>query len=849
MSLAVKGSRSKLQREALATLQLGNHEIPCKFRLASLDKWDMILGMPILGKFNAIIDLCRRSVYLPKLGTLLAIDRPSTLFPSSARIELLQEDIKLAIPKDFQTALDQQSINKTPLNLTAAYIQAPVKAITFDPIMEFPDIFPEKIPNELPPLREPHMHHRIKLIDPKKIINPQVIPIAEKYYSQFREHMTKNLDSGRIYPSSSSQASAIFCVPKPANPQIARFVTDFRARNLNTVKDRYPLPHIPTILNRLAKTKYRSKIDLMDAYFQIRVEPEDEKHTAFKTPDGQMYNSRVMQQGDCNSPSTFMQIINYILQSFLGIFIFVYLDDIFIYSDTLEDHIDHIKQVCLKLWEYRLYASAKKSQFFADKLEILGHYINNQGIHADPSKIEKIINWPTPTSRKKVERFNTTVNYLSQYYNNLASCMAPLTSLMGKTKFYWTPLEEKAFRATKQLAEQAAILKPIDINHSDPIFLFADASLVGTGSWIGQGPTIYTARPAAFHSRKFTSQQISYPTHDQELLAIVDACKYFQHILLGNHFTIITDNSSLKTLLSKPTKLLNNHQVHWIEILSPFDFEILHIPGSKNIIADALSRLHEKDPSPPLSPPNTSSSPSIISKMNDNQYPYLPNWDDLSDDEDETYQGHEFTDEEVVTAFANAVLSDDFSQYDSEAYEADEELDLEVQPGINLDIDYELWSGTDPSSFLTEATPTITMEKDTSSKSLSALPFEQPKIISLEQVDLTSPSNWIHRIATVTTQDPVLSQHPNNRNSPYDTSPHGLLSWFNESRQEYRTFILKFKATHEGDQTSFREELMASTHNLVGHLGYKKTYDRLANQFIWPNMTKDIQEYVKTCDS
>src|SRR5437763_17172197 len=105
-----------------------------------------------------------------------------------------------------------------------------------------------------------------------------------------------------------------------------------------------------------------------------------------------MYNSRVMQQEDCNSPSTFMRIINYILQAFLSIFIFVYLDNIFIYSDTLEDHIDHIKLVCLKLWKHQLYASAKKSQFFVDKLDILSHYINNQGIHADPLKIEKIIN-------------------------------------------------------------------------------------------------------------------------------------------------------------------------------------------------------------------------------------------------------------------------------------------------------------------------------------------------------------------------------------------------------------------------------------------------------------------------
>src|SRR5436305_8760747 len=119
----------------------------------------MILGMPILSKFNAIIDLGKRSVYLPKLGTHLAIDYSSTLFPSSARIKLLQEDIKLSIPNNFQTALDQQSINKMPLNLTAAYIQAPVKATTFDSITEFPDVFPEFVPNELPPLRELHMRY------------------------------------------------------------------------------------------------------------------------------------------------------------------------------------------------------------------------------------------------------------------------------------------------------------------------------------------------------------------------------------------------------------------------------------------------------------------------------------------------------------------------------------------------------------------------------------------------------------------------------------------------------------------------------------------------------------------
>ena len=159
-----------------------------------------------------------------------------------------------------------------------------------------------------------------------------------------------------------------------------------------------------------------------------------------------------------------------------------------------------------RLHDFKLYASAKKSQFFADRLEILGHYIDDQGIHADPVKIEKISNWPNPTSKKKVEAFNATVNYLSQFYHHLASALTPLTALTGNAKFRWALIEKKSFQAVKQLTDKAPILKPINLESPEPIYLFSNASVVGTGSWIGQGPIIYTARPAAFHSRKFTPQ-------------------------------------------------------------------------------------------------------------------------------------------------------------------------------------------------------------------------------------------------------------------------------------------------------------------------------------------------------
>ena len=124
------------------------------------------------------------------------------------------------------------------------------------------------------------------------------------------------------------------------------------------------------------------------------------------------------------------------MQDFLRIFVHIYIDDICIYSQTKEDHISHIREVCQRLKEYKLYASPKKSQFFADRLMILGHYIDNQGIHADPKKIQKIQEWATPTTQKSVERFVATVNYIAQFMPQVASHLGPLTNLLGKQKFY-----------------------------------------------------------------------------------------------------------------------------------------------------------------------------------------------------------------------------------------------------------------------------------------------------------------------------------------------------------------------------------------------------------------------------
>ena len=203
------------------------------------------------------------------------------------------------------------------------------------------------------------------------------------------------------------------------------------------------------------------------------------------------------------------------------------------------------------------------------------------------------MDWLTPTNKKSVERFTATVNYLSQFFPELASHMAPISELTRNKPFNWTDNCNTTFNKVKQLADQAPILTPLNMKKDEPVYLFIDASLVGTGSWIGQGPTIYTARPAAFHSRKFTEQQTRYATHKQELLALVDALRFFEPQLLGYKFTVVIDNRSLQYLYIKSTIKITPRQYRWLDEISKFDFDIIHIEGKKNIIADALSRLSE----------------------------------------------------------------------------------------------------------------------------------------------------------------------------------------------------------------------------------------------------------------
>jgi len=222
--------------------------------------------------------------------------------------------------------------------------------------------------------------------------------------------------------------------------------------------------------------------------------------------------------------------------------------------------------------------------------------IDDDGIHPAPEKIRTIMDWTRPENQKELQRFNGMVNYISQFIPHIATVTAPLTELSRNAEWLWTDLQEAAFEAVKRAAHKHKVLRPIDYNKPDMIWLFTDASPTGTGAWIGKGPTRDAARPAAFHSRKLMPSQSNYPTHQKETLAIIEAMEAFAPHLQHRQFTAVTDHESLTKHMTQ--KNLNGRQQRWLTHISHFHFKIEYQPVANNFLADYLSRIYEGTPGP-----------------------------------------------------------------------------------------------------------------------------------------------------------------------------------------------------------------------------------------------------------
>ncbi|GAA5963457.1 hypothetical protein JCM3765_003078, partial [Sporobolomyces pararoseus] len=373
------------------------------FLVAPLEPpFDIILGVPFMRQEKVSLTVSPEPQILvpnPLQGETLDLLAPA--YGPLTRMELIEnlDDESKGI---FIASLINGMKEETEKDASE---EEKMKELAKDLMEEFSDLFPTTLP-ALPEdyLDRTETRHRIKLVDPNKVHNQRAFSTPRKWKDAWKKLLEEHLAAGRLRPSTSPYASACFVIPKKDPSEPPRWLNDYRGINSNTVKDRTPLPLTDEILSEAALAKYWGKIDLTNAFFQSPVHPDDIEKTAIKTPWG-LFEWTVMPQGLCNAPATHQARINEALRHLIGVCCAAFVDDIIIYSKTLEEHERNVKSVLQALRKANLYCSAKKTDLFTTRMEFLGHVISREGIGADESKVEKIKNWERPKTVTQVRGF------------------------------------------------------------------------------------------------------------------------------------------------------------------------------------------------------------------------------------------------------------------------------------------------------------------------------------------------------------------------------------------------------------------------------------------------------------
>lgn len=422
------------------------------------------------------------------------------------------------------------------------------------------------------------------------------IPIYTKSYrypfvhrQEVQDQISKMLDQQIIQPSESAWSSPIWVVPKKADASGKtkwRLVVDFRKLNEKTLDDKYPIPNIADILDKLGNCNYFTTLDLASGFYQVEMSPADIPKTAFTVEHGHFEFLR-MPMGLKNSPSTFQRVMDNVLRDLQNTICLVYLDDVIVFSTSLQEHMVNLEKVFNRLRESNFKIQMDKSEFLKLETAYLGHVISRDGIKPNPDKISAIRNYPLPKTPTEIKRFLGLLGYYRKFIPDFAKVTKPMTQCLKKgSKITLDQNYTSCFEKCKTLLINDPILQYPDF--SKEFVLTTDASNLAIGAVLSQG-AIGTDKPIAYASRTLNSSEINYSTIEKELLAIVWATKYFRPYLFGRKFKIVTDHRPLQWVMN--IKEPNSRLTRWRLKLSEFDFSVVYKQGKSNTNADALSRI------------------------------------------------------------------------------------------------------------------------------------------------------------------------------------------------------------------------------------------------------------------
>ena len=439
-------------------------------------------------------------------------------------------------------------------------------------------------------------------------------PVAQRQIRQplsrrklLQDEVQNMLDLDVIEPSMSEWCSSPVIVGKPMHPgdteKQYRFCVDYKAINSLIKGDAHPLPNIQEILDGLSGAKVFSVIDISKAFWQLPLKKEHRKYTAFSSFQG-LYQFKRLPFGLKTAPAIFQRYMNKIFAKHLGKFLYVYLDDLVIFSPDEASHEKHLDEVFKILSENNLKVRPDKCYLRMPEVKLLGYIVNEHGVKSNPEKVEAIVKMARPTTEKQVRRYLGMVNYYSRLIPNYAKIAKPLTSLLSKCEkgrkdpsVPWGEEQEIAFRALQdELVSDRVMAYP---RPDLPYTLHVDACDYAVGGVLSQNID-GVERPIQYVSKQLTGSQLAWPVLVKEGYAIVFCLKKLQCYLHGADFTVYSDHAPLKSLW---TKVHANSMVQrWSILLSEMNAKIIYKPGKFNTQADCISRLRYEDESHDLGP-------------------------------------------------------------------------------------------------------------------------------------------------------------------------------------------------------------------------------------------------------
>lgn len=429
------------------------------------------------------------------------------------------------------------------------------------------------------------VQHRIPLKAEATPIKQQLRRVPFAYQEGVKSDLKAMLEDGIIEKSNSEWASPLVIVRKPSGD--LRICVDYRKLNEATRVTSYPLPNMTETLDRLADAKYFTTIDMVSGYHQIEVAPEDRHKTAFVSPFGLFQYCR-LPFGLAGAPGTFQAVIEDMLQVLDAEDVMAYLDDVICFHSSFEEHLKGVERLLLAIRKSGFKLSGKKCQFAKRSVKFLGHVIDEDGVRPQPEKLDIIRDWKPPQDEADLRRFLGVCTFWRRFVKDFARIAVPLHDLLNKSEFVWTPQCDSAFRHLREILCSSVTLKLPDRHQR--FIVSCDASDRAVGFVLEQKDASGGRRPVAFGGRKLNKAECNYSTTEKECLAVIDALKAYRPYLLGREFDLFTDHESLKWLLTR-TKEHSGRLWRWVDKFREFQCVVHHIAGSKNTVADALSRV------------------------------------------------------------------------------------------------------------------------------------------------------------------------------------------------------------------------------------------------------------------